>query len=161
MTRALVACLSLLCITACASPPPPVPDNVWVGLPPAWSGPPERFRKLMEPIVAPNDAPPRIKHMLFNTLDVVRTGNQNGNNVGSLWKGQWRGDFLTSTNVASVEVRTNLFSINVPRTDFGKFAFKVDVLDVPPIFVRDYRLRVIARNSAGVAVEEDMPFHIR
>ncbi|HEY1975919.1 MAG TPA: hypothetical protein VGG89_05225 [Candidatus Baltobacteraceae bacterium] len=153
MTRVLVACLSLLCAAACASPPPPVPDNVSVG-PVAFSGSIEHLRAAREPIVAPNDAPPQIKGMHFNTLDLCRQARGECLDF-------WRGSVLTSTNVASVEVRTNLFSINVPRTDFGKFAFKVDVLDVPPIFIRDYRLRVIARNSAGVAVEEDMPFHIR
>ncbi len=60
-----------------------------------------------------------------------------------------REGFVTTTNVASVEVRTNLFSINVPRVAYGRFAFRLDVLDTPPIFVRPYRLRVIARNSAG------------
>lgn len=86
--------------------------------------------------------------MSFNSLDVRR---------GSVWTGK----FITTTNTASVEVRTNLFSIDVPRKDFGKFAFDVDVLDLPPIFIRDYRLRVIARNSAGEEFEEDLPFHIR
>lgn len=71
------------------------------------------------------------------------------------------GEFVTGTNVASVEVRTNLFSIDVPRTGFGRFAFALDVLDAPPIFIRPYRLRVIARNSAGAAFEQDLPFEIR
>ena len=68
---------------------------------------------------------------------------------------------MTGTNVASIEVRTNLFSINVPRIKPGRFAFTFTVLDTPPIFVRAYRLRVIARNSAGHAYEEDLPFRIR
>jgi hypothetical protein len=114
----------------------------------------ERLREAAAPIQAANDAPPQIKGMHFNTLDLCRQAR------GECFD-SWKGSFLTSTNVASVEVRTNLFSIDVPRSDFGKFAFTADVLDLPPIFIRDYRLRVIARNSAGVAVEEDMPFHIR
>jgi len=86
--------------------------------------------------------------MQFSTLDVHR---------GSTWSGS----FVTPTNVASVEVRTNLFSIDVPRTDFGRFAFTLHVMDVPPIFIRPYRLRVIARNSAGATDEEDLPMWIR
>lgn len=74
---------------------------------------------------------------------------------------RWWGRFVTGTNVASIEVRTNLFSINVPHLSPGVFAFSLDVLDVPPIFVRTYNLRVIARNSPGVEYEEDMPFQIR
>lgn len=73
----------------------------------------------------------------------------------------WRGRVVTTTNVASVEVRSSLFSINVPRRSFGDFDFVLHVLDVPPIFVRAYRLRVIARNAAGVQSEEDLPLRIQ
>lgn len=86
--------------------------------------------------------------MHFSTLDVRR---------GELFSGE----FVTGTNVASIEVRTNLFSIDVPRTGYGRFAFTLDVLDTPPIFIRPFRLRVIARNSAGAEYERDLPFEIR
>jgi len=86
--------------------------------------------------------------MRFSSLDVRRGG-------------RWSGSFVTGTNVASVEVRTNLFSINVPHISPGRFVFVLDVLDTPPIFVRAYRLRVIARNSAGDEYEQDLPFRIR
>jgi hypothetical protein len=96
----------------------------------------------------PNDAPPHILGMRFSSLDVRR---------GQRWSGQ----FVTGSNVASIEVRTNLFSINVPHLNAGLFRFNLDVLDTPPIFVRAYNLRVIARNSAGQEYEADMPFRIR
>lgn len=86
--------------------------------------------------------------MRFSSLDVSRPE-------------LWTGAFVTSTNVASVELRTNLFVVNVPRASAGRFAFRLDVLDVPPIFLRSYRLRVIARNARGDAVEEDVPFRLR
>jgi hypothetical protein len=73
----------------------------------------------------------------------------------------WSGEIVTGTNVASVEVRTSLFSIDVPRTAFGRFAFRLHVFDVPPIFIRAYEVRVIARNSAGAQAEEDFPLRIR
>lgn len=95
-----------------------------------------------------NGASPTIVAMRFSTLDVAR---------GTTWSGE----FVTGTNVASVEVRSSLFSIDVPRTDFGRFAYTLNVLDVPPIFIRSYRLRVIARNSAGTEFEEDLPLRIR
>ena len=69
----------------------------------------------------------------------------------------WRAHFITSTNTASLEVRTNLFSIDVPRSTFGRFSFSLELLDWPPIFTRAYALRVIARNSAGVRSEQDLP----
>jgi hypothetical protein len=105
-----------------------------------------------EPMPTPrtesNDAPPDILKMHFSSLN-VRRGEK------------WSGDFVTGTNVASVEVRTNLFSIDVPRTAYGRFRFELNVLDVPQIFVRSYRLRVIARNSAGIEFEQDLPFELR
>lgn len=64
----------------------------------------------------------------------------------------------TSTNVASVEIRTDLFSFNAERTAFGQFAFHQRVIDLPSVFERGYVLRVIARNTAGVTAEQDIPF---
>lgn len=130
-----LACSALL--AACASRPIDTPANVALGLAP-----------LPSPRVEPNDAPPRILGMRFSSLDVVR----------GQW---WSASFIAGTNVASIEVRTNLFSINVPKDGPGRFSFLLDVLDTPPIFVRHYRLRVIARNSAGQEYEENMPFEIR
>ncbi len=103
---------------------------------------------LPTPKVEPNGALPKMLGMRFSSLDVRR---------GEHWSG-W---FVTSTNVASVEVRTSLFSINAPHVGPGRFQFTLDVLDTPPIFVRSYHLRVIARNSAGDEYEEDLPFRIR
>jgi hypothetical protein len=124
-------------IAACASHLPDAPANVSVG--PAT---------LPSPRTEPNDAPPRMFAMRFSSLD-VRRGER------------WSGSFVTGTNVASVEVRTNLFSIDVPRRAPGRFAFVLDVFDTPSIFVRAYRLRVIARNSGGRQYEENLPFRIR
>lgn len=98
-------------------------------------------------VAAPN-APPRILAVHFSRLRVA--------------PGQsWSGKIATGTNVASVEVRTESFTIDVPRTSFGQFAFHLRVLDVPPFLQRSYTLRVIARNAAGQAEEEDFPFSFR
>jgi len=124
-------------LPACVSRLPDPPANLAVGL-----------VVLPTPLVEPNSAPPRILGMRFSSLD-VRRGQR------------WSGAIVTPTNVASVEVRTNLFSINVPKRSPGRFSFTLNVLDTPPIFVRAYSLRVIARNSAGSEYEEDLPFHLR
>ncbi|HZY99913.1 MAG TPA: hypothetical protein VFE36_10100 [Candidatus Baltobacteraceae bacterium] len=137
MARAL-CCVLVFALTACASRLPDVPQLVSVGNPAA----------LPTPQIAPNNAPPRLLAMHFSSLDVRR---------GSTWSGT----FVTTTNVASVEVRTNLFSIDVPRKAFGRFTFTLDVFDTPPIFIRAYHLRVLARNSAGAIAEQDLPFRIR
>ncbi len=129
-------CVAVL-LAGCASQPTDVPPNVSIGL-----------AKLPAPRLEPNNAPPSILAMRFSSLN-IRRGQR------------WSGAFVAGTDVASIEVRTNLFSINVPHRSPGRFSFSVNVLDVPPIFVRAYRLRVIARNSAGDEYEEDLPFRIR
>jgi hypothetical protein len=130
-----LACIALL--PACASRATNMPANAAIGSAP-----------MPTPPIEPNDAPPRILAMRFSSLD-VRRGER------------WSGAFVTGTNVASLEVRTNLFSINAPKVSPGRFTFTLEVLDAPPIFVRAYRLRVIARNSAGTPYEENLPFRIR
>lgn len=138
MYRVAVAAIGALTLAACASQPLAVPANAHVGAGAA----------IATPAPAANDAPPRIVAMNFSSLDVPR--------------GQtWSGTIVTTTNAASVEVRTNLFSVNVPRRTFGDFHFDLRVYDVPPIFIRGYRVRVIARNAAGESTEEDLPFRIR
>jgi hypothetical protein len=132
---ALLGLVATLC--SCAPPPPSRPANLTLGA-----------RASGTVALAASDAAPKIVGMAFNTLDIARGG-------------AWSGDFVTSTNVASLEVRSNLFSIDVPRRTFGRFHFDVDVFDLPPIFVRSYAVRVIARNSAGRQAEEDVPLRIR
>ena len=137
--RVAVAACTMLALCACASAQPAPPANLHVGT---------MSRVLPSPVTRANDAAPEIQAIALSSLDVPR---------GTRWSGR----IVTSTNVASVEIRTNLFSLDVPRRDFGRFAFTLNVFDLPPIFIRAYRLRVIARNAAGVAVEEDLPFRLR
>jgi len=85
--------------------------------------------------------------MRFSSLDV---------RLGSDWSGQ----FVASSNTASIEVATNLFSFSVPRPHVGDFRFRFHLLDVPPFYVRAYPLRIIARNAAGDASVEVVPFRI-
>ena len=126
----------MLLLTACHSTPPspygsPATDDDRV------------------PMLAPN-AGPQIRHLSFPNGLVVKPGA----------KSEFSGTITTSSNVASVEIRTNLFSINAKKKDVGRFAFDVDVYDLPGIFIRAYTLRVIARNATGVEAEEDVPFRI-
>jgi len=126
-------------VAACASTPTPLPANASVGhMPRAWPSP-----RVATPI-----AQPQIVAMYFSALSVPRGTT-------------WRAAFVTTTNVASMEVRTNLFAIDVPKVGAGRFAFSLEVYDTPPIFLRKYRLRIIARNAEGELVEEDAPFEIR
>ncbi len=61
----------------------------------------------------------------------------------------WYGRAITSTNVASLEVRTESFSFVAQRVTYGDFRFRQHVLDMVPFYKRPYTLHVIARNAAG------------
>lgn len=61
----------------------------------------------------------------------------------------WTGRAVTSTNVASLEVRTESFSFVAQRTAFGEFRFSQHVLDIVPQYRRAFMLQVVARNAAG------------
>ncbi len=118
-----------------------MPNNVTASLP--------RAERTYAVPMSALGAPPAIVHVDY-TPAVSR--GPDAHFAGRIW---------ASSNVASVEVRTNLFSIDAPKRGVGRFAFEVAVYDLPPIFVRAYRLRVIARTTAGVEAEEDLPFRIR
>lgn len=114
------------------------------------------------PQLAPN-APPRIVHLYFPNGLAVRRGSPDDVYLGHEWfrPNEFLGTISTSSNVASVELRTNLFSINTAKKDIGRFEFDVEVVDVPSIFIRPYTLRVIARNTRGDETEEDVPLRIQ
>jgi len=60
------------------------------------------------------------------------------------------GLITTSTNVASVEVRTAAFSINTTRVRAGEFSFHTRILELPPLSrFHSYALQIIARNPGG------------
>lgn len=80
--------------------------------------------------------PPRILRFWMNEANVP-----NGTN--------WFGRAVTTTNVASLEIRTESFSFVAERTNFGEFRFRQHVLDWIPQYKRAYTLQVIARNAAG------------
>jgi hypothetical protein len=73
----------------------------------------------------------------------------------------WFGRIATTTNVASVEIRTESFSFNATRTAFGQFTFDQHVLDIVPQYKRGYTLRVIARNTAGDQDTRSIPIELR
>jgi len=122
-----VALLALLC--GCESKPLAPPANLVVA-------PREPAARPTAQVRAP-DAPPHIVRIWMSTL--------------TLRPGAWfDGTIVTSTNVASVEVRTAAFSINSAHVAPGLFQFHTRVLEVPPLSrLHSYELNVIARNTAG------------
>ena len=100
------------------------------------------------PLVLPADAPPQIVD-----LQISGTVFQSGDTVS--------GSVITSTNVASVELRLAGYSIPVPRTDYGVFAVTYHVPNVPFFAKHGYTLHVIARNMKGDQTERDLPITLR
>jgi hypothetical protein len=85
------------------------------------------------PRPAPRASPPRIEALWMNET-TIRTGSV------------WRGMIVTSTNVKSVEIRTESFTFVGQRVRSGVFTFSQDILDMVPAYRRPYTLEVIARN---------------
>jgi hypothetical protein len=68
---------------------------------------------------------------------------------------------LTSSNVASVEIRIASFGANLPKTDVGHFEGGNPVPNIPFFMSHNFTLDVIARNTAGAWVKQSLPFQIR
>jgi hypothetical protein len=73
----------------------------------------------------------------------------------------WYGRAVTTTNVASLEIRTESFSFVAQRVAYGDFRFRQHVLDMVPYYKRPYTLHVIARNTAGDRDERLIPIEFR
>lgn len=99
-------------------------------------------------VVAASSDPPRIIALLMNETSIA---------PGS----EWTGRIATTSNVASLEMRTESFSFNATRIAFGQFIFDQHVLDIVPQYKRGYTLRVIARNTAGDQDTRSIPIELR
>lgn len=68
---------------------------------------------------------------------------------------------LTSSNVASVELRVGGYGSGMTKTDVGHFELSSQVPRLPFFMSHSLKLQVIARNTAGVAAEQDVPLQVR
>lgn len=143
---AALCCAVLL--VACQSQPK-MPAKVGLGMIGLAHNKQCYVERCTRPKMLPPDAPPIIQGMVF--MNGLAPG------IGE----PFVGTIYTSSNVASVELRTNLFSLIGAKKGVGRFEVDVDVYDLPGIFIRPYTLRVIARNTRGDQTEEDLPFRIR
>ena len=71
------------------------------------------------------------------------------------------GMVVTSSNVASVEARIAAFSISVPKVGTGRFALSYVVPSVPFFLHGTYPMTLVARNTAGDAVERVIPITVQ
>lgn len=144
--------LALICTFASVHSPQalptlaPAPSAAPIGTPmpsPAPSGSPSPT-----PLQLPADALPQIVDVLLSSMTL---------HGGDTFSGR----VVTSTNVASLEVRMAGQSINVPRTDLGVFALTYQVPNIPFFARGNYTAQVIARNAKGDTAERDIPIALR
>jgi len=93
------------------------------------------------------EAPPQIVDVEMNTND-VGSGD-------TLW-----GKVLTSSNVASVEVRVGNIGIGLNKVGVGRFMLAYRLGSIPLFVHGTYPMHIIARNSRGEKTERTLPLTI-
>jgi hypothetical protein len=68
---------------------------------------------------------------------------------------------LTSSNVASVEVRVGGYGFNLPKTDVGRFEGAYAVPKLPFFMSHTLVMQIVARNTAGAATTSNTQIQIR
>jgi hypothetical protein len=68
---------------------------------------------------------------------------------------------LCSSNVASVELRVGGYGTGMTKTDVGHFEASQQVPRLPFFMSHTLTLQIIARNTAGVAAEQDVAVQVR
>jgi hypothetical protein len=68
---------------------------------------------------------------------------------------------LTSSNVASVELRIGGYAFNLPKTDVGHFEGGYVVPQLPFFVSHQLLMRIIARNTAGISVQNGVEIQVR
>jgi hypothetical protein len=95
----------------------------------------------------PPDAPPQIL-----LIQLSSTMPKAGDTLSVL--------VLTSSNVASVELRVGGFGGSMTKTDVGHFESTSTVPHLPFFISHSVTLEIIARNTAGVAVQQSVPLQV-
>jgi len=111
------------------------------------------------PVAAPTPAPKRIP---IRPADAAPKIVSVSVSQRTMHPGQTiSGTVLTSSNVASVEVRIATYSIAMEKVGVGRFSMAYTVPNVPVFFRGNYTMQVIARNSAGDQASRGIPITIR
>ena len=98
-------------------------------------------------IMLPPDAPPQLQWIALSST-TPRSGDTLAVTV------------LASSNVASVELRVGGYGMSMNKTDVGRFESTSQVPKLPFFMNHNVTLQVIARNTAGVATEQDIAIQV-
>lgn len=71
------------------------------------------------------------------------------------------GTVITSSNVASVEVRVASYGMSLAKVGVGRFALQYTLGSLPFFVHGTYEMKVIARNTRGDAAEQTVPITVR
>ena len=126
---------------------PAVAVTAAAGTPQARVPAPAVIRAVTIPRLPPNAAPRIV------SIAVDKTTVGSGDRVS--------GTVLTSSNVASVEVRVAGYGMALEKVGVGRFTLDY-TLGSLPFFVRGtYEMRIIARNAHGDAAQQTLPITVR
>jgi hypothetical protein len=149
--RALLLGISALLLTgvdqtAPASPPPSAAPVVTPA--PGFSAGPTASPVAPPAVVMlPPDAAPQLQWISLSS-----TTPRAGDTLAVL--------VLASSNVASVELRVGGYGMSMNKTDVGRFESTSQVPKLPFFMNHNVTLQVIARNTAGVATEQDIAIQV-
>jgi hypothetical protein len=175
--RLILAALAVVALGACASQPPSQagaeskPAAAQSSAPPVTIPKPAKVRRIATlsatpsptPSATPSPSPSPQKKVVVpmrssNAPPKIVDVEMNTSSVGSgdtLW-----GKVLTSSNVASVEVRVANIGVGLNKVGVGRFTLTYKLGSIPFFVHGTYPMRIIARNSRGDAVERTLPLTI-
>jgi hypothetical protein len=149
-SRALLvatAALLLMGVDQSTPPPPPLVAPVVTPAPVSSTGPVATPNAPPPVVMLPPDAAPQIQWISLSST-APRAGDTLAVTV------------LASSNVASVELRVGGYGMGMNKTDVGHFESTSQVPNLPFFMNHNITLEVIARNTAGVAIEQDIPISV-
>jgi hypothetical protein len=149
--RLLLAISALLLMgvdQATPSPLPPAPAPVVTPAPVASGAPAPAPLATPAVVMLPPDAAPQIQWISLSS-----TAPHAGDTLAVT--------VLASSNVASVELRVGGYGMSMNKTDVGQFQSTSQVPKLPFFMNHNVTLQVIARNTAGVSVEQDIPLSVQ
>ncbi|HEY1867494.1 MAG TPA: hypothetical protein VGG70_04300 [Candidatus Cybelea sp.] len=147
----VIACLLLAGVTPAPSPvpsPSPSPAPVVTPATPSSALPSPAPVTTPAVLMLPPDAPPQILWIALSS-----TAPNPGDTLSIT--------VLTSSNVASVELRVGGYGSGMTKTEVGHFQLASIIPKLPFFMGHNLTLQVIARNTAGAAAMQSIALNVR
>lgn len=135
-------------VTTAPTTPPVRETAAPIAQPTAAPTVPPTPRPTATPQILAPDAAPKIL-----SIQISETTVHSGDTVS--------GTVVTSSNVASVEVRVAGYSASLPKIGVGRFALNYRLGNLPFFVHGTYDMQVIARNARGDSARQSLPITVR